>query len=491
MPTTLANSEPVVEMLAPPRSTPAPDAPERTLRFGVREDGVCVLTFDRPGSAANIFDLRTLDELAGELDFIERQTELKGLILTSAKHSIFIAGADLKGLSGGVTPGEVRVLIERGQSVMNRIAALRMPTVAAIHGAAAGGGCEICLACDYRVASPDRATKIGLPETQIGLLPGWGGATRLPRLIGLPKALDIILAGKMLAAKQALRFGLVDELAPAECLTEAALKKIQRGKPTRSTHWLTNNPLAAALIAKRARKEVLRRTRGNYPAVLKALEVVTRGVSQSVEASLALERGAILELAKTEACHNLIRVFFLQECAKKRTLPVEVTATGPKPVTRTAVIGAGVMGAGIAQWLSAHRFPVILRDINAEQVARGMAGIGKIYRDGVKRHAFTAIEARAGLDRIHPTPTEVPLQRTDIVIEAAVENLELKKKLFQRLDELVSADTILATNTSALSISEIAAATRHPERVVGLHFFNPLHRMQLVEVIAANQTSPE
>jgi len=166
-------------------------------------------------------------------------------------------------------------------------------------------------------------------------------------------------------------------------------------------------------------------------------------------------------------------------------------AIGPKPIVRTAVIGAGVMGAGIAQWLSAHRFPVILRDINAEQVARGMSSIGKIYRDGVKRHAFTALEARTGLDRIHPAPTEVPLQRMDIVIEAAVENLELKKKLFQHLDELVSADTILATNTSALSISEIAAATRHPERVVGLHFFNPLHRMQLVEVIAARQTAPE
>lgn len=491
MPMTLTKPESDVEMITPPRSMPAPNAPERTLRFAVREDGICVLTFDRPGSSANIFDLRTLDELAGELDFIERQTELKGLILTSAKHAIFIAGADLKALSEGVSPSEVRALIERGQSVMNRIAALPMPTVAAIHGAAAGGGCEICLACDYRVASPDRATKIGLPETQIGLLPGWGGATRLPRLIGLPKALDIILAGKMLAAKQALRLGVVDELAPAEYLVDAALKKIRLGKPSRPAHWLTNNPLAAALIAKHARKEVLHRTRGNYPAVLKALDVVTRGVSQSVEASLALEREGILELAKTDACHNLVRVFFLQERAKKRSLPVTVTATGPKPIVRTAVIGAGVMGAGIAQWLSAHRFPIILRDINAEQVARGMSSIGKIYRDGVKRHAFTALEARAGLDRIHPAPMEVPLQRMDIVIEAAVENLELKKKLFQRLDEIVSADTILATNTSALSISEIAAATRHPERVVGLHFFNPLHRMQLVEVIAARQTAPE
>jgi 3-hydroxyacyl-CoA dehydrogenase/enoyl-CoA hydratase/3-hydroxybutyryl-CoA epimerase len=486
---TLEKSETAGETFTRSQSSQA--AAERMIHFTVRDDGICVLTFDRPGSSANIFDIHTLDELAGQLDFIERQTKLKGVIFISAKRSIFIAGLDLNLLRENTSPGEVRALIERGQAVMNRVAALPIPTVAAIHGAAVGGGCEISLACDYRIASPDRATKIGLPETKIGLLPAWGGSTRLPRLIGLPKALEIILDGKTLPAKQALKLGVVDELSPAECLTAAAARKISEGKPFRPDHWPTNNALAASVIRSRVRKQLLRKTRGNYPAVLKALDVVTRGSSRSIGASLALEHDGMLELAQTDACRNLIRVFFMQERAKKRTLPVEVSQAGARPVARAAVIGAGVMGAGIAQWISARQLPVILRDINTEQVAKGMARVAKLYHDGVKHHIFTPHEARAGLDRVHSAPAEVPLRQTDIVIEAAVENLESKKKIFQRLDELVSEKTIFATNTSALPISEMAAGTRHPERVVGLHFFNPVHRMQLVEVIAARQTAPE
>jgi 3-hydroxyacyl-CoA dehydrogenase/enoyl-CoA hydratase/3-hydroxybutyryl-CoA epimerase len=464
---------------------------ERTIRLNVRDAGICVLTFDRAGSSANIFDLRTVDELAEELDFIGRQTELKGLVLISAKPSIFIAGADLNLMRESTPPAEVRTLIERGQLVMNHIAALPIPTVAAIHGAAIGGGYEICLACDYRVATPERATKIGLPETKIGLLPAWGGSTRLPRLIGLPKALDIILGGKTVPARQALKLGMVDELAPAEHLLETATRKIQAGKPSQPGHWLVNNPLAASVIAQRARREVMRKTRGNYPAVLKALEVVAQGIVRPVKQSLALEREGIFALAQTEACHNLLRVFFLQERAKKLALPVTVSHAESKPIKHTAVIGAGIMGAGIAQWLAARGLSVILRDLGAARVAEGLANIVRLYRDGAKRHLFTPLEMRDGLDRIQPTPMEAPLRQVDIIIEAVVENLELKQKIFQRLGELAPADTILATNTSALPISEIAAVTRHPERVVGLHFFNPVHRMQIVEIIAARQTAPE
>jgi 3-hydroxyacyl-CoA dehydrogenase/enoyl-CoA hydratase/3-hydroxybutyryl-CoA epimerase len=472
-------------------STPSPAANLRTIQRSIRGDGICVLTFDRPGSAANIFDLRALTELGEELDFVAGAPELEGLILTSAKRSIFIAGADLTMMTREASTEAVRQLIELGQSVMNRLAALPLPTVAAIHGAAVGGGYELCLACDYRVASTDRSTKIGLPETQLGLLPAWGGSTRLPRLIGLPKALDVILAGKTLAAKQALKSGMVDELAPAEYLMDVAVRLIKRGKPKRPSRLLLNNRLVAAVIAARVRPQLLKKTRGHYPAVLKALEVVTRGLSQSVPDSLALERDGILELVKTDVCPNLIQIFFLQERAKKRTLPGAAPQTQPKPVTRTAVIGGGVMGAGIAQWLSARQLPVILRDINTEQVAKGMASIAKAYQDGLKRRVFTQTEARAGLDRIYPAATEVPLRRMDLVIEAAVEKLELKKKIFQRLDELTADDTMLATNTSALPISELAASTRRPERVLGLHFFNPVHRMQLVEIVAARQTAPE
>jgi 3-hydroxyacyl-CoA dehydrogenase/enoyl-CoA hydratase/3-hydroxybutyryl-CoA epimerase len=458
-----------------------------TIHRTIRDDGICLLTLDRAGSSANIFDRATLEELRNELDFIESQSgTLKGVILVSAKRSIFIAGLDLKSISENATASQILEIIELGQTQFNRIAALRIPTVAAIHGAAVGGGFEISLACDWRIASPDHSTKIGLPETKIGLLPAWGGSTRLPRLIGLPKALDIILGGKTPAARAALKLGMVDDIVPAENLVAFAAQKIKEGKPHRPGRWLVNNPLTATLIAKKIRPQLLARTRGHYPAILKALEVATGGLSDSIPSSLKREREGIIELVQGDACRNLIRVFFLQERAKK----FPATPADAKPISRAAVIGAGVMGAGIAQWLSSRRLPVILRDVNAEQVARGMTGIAKIYADGVKRHVLNRREARDGVDRVFPAPNEVPLRNVDLVIEAAVENLELKKTIFERLDALAGDETILATNTSALPISELAAGTRKPERVLGLHFFNPVHRMQLVEVVAARQTAP-
>lgn len=458
-----------------------------TIHRLVRDDGICVLTFDRPGSSANIFDRATLAELGHELDFIESAPDLKGVIFISAKRSIFMAGLDLKTMDENMSPGTVREVIGCGQALFSRIAALKIPTVAAIHGAALGGGCEISLACDYRLASPDRVTKIGLPETRLGLLPAWGGASRLPRLIGLPKALDFILAGKVVLPPQALKLKIIDEIVPAENLIAVALKKISRGKISRPGHWWVNNPVTVSAITTRMRPLLLKKTRGHYPAVLKAFAVMTDGICQSLDDSLALEREGVLELARNEACRNLMRVFFLQEHAKKLS-PVKLET---RPVARTAVIGAGVMGAGISQWLSSKNLPVILRDINPEQVARGLDNIARIYREGVRHHAFTPLEARAGFDKIFPAPAEVPLRHVDLIIEAAVENLELKRKIFGRLEELAGEETILASNTSSLPVSELAAGARRPECVIGLHFFNPVHRMQLVEIIVARQTAPE
>jgi 3-hydroxyacyl-CoA dehydrogenase / enoyl-CoA hydratase / 3-hydroxybutyryl-CoA epimerase len=474
------------ETLAPREKTSLAES-LRTIHRRVLDDNICVLTFDRPGSSANIFDRATLAELGRELDFIEGASWLKGVIFVSAKRSIFMAGLDLKAVDENMSLGAVREIIGCGQALFGRIAALKIPTVAAIHGAALGGGWEMSLACDYRLASPDRVTKIGLPETRLGLLPAWGGATRLPRLIGLPKALDFILAGKVAAPRQALKLGMIDEIVPAEHFTTVARKKIRAGKMPRPNHWLVNHPLMVAAVAARMRPQLLKKTRGHYPAVLKAFEVMTTGLRQSIPDSLALEREGVLELVQLDACRNLLRVFFMQERAKKLS-PVKWET---RPVARTAVIGAGVMGAGIAQWLSAKNLPVILRDINPEQVARGLGNIARIYHEGVRHHIFTSREARAGFDKIFPAPAEVPLGHVDLVIEAAVENLELKRKIFDRLDELAGAETILATNTSSLPVSELAAGTRRPERVVGLHFFNPVHRMQLVEIIVARQTAPE
>ena len=489
--TTLEAPAPKVELKTPPEAKP-----QSIVRY-VTDEQICILTFDKPNSSANVFNKATLQELDSHLDFITGNDQIKGVIIASAKPSIFIAGADIKAFADGAAPELLRELIELGQSVFNRISILQIPTVAAIHGACLGGGYEVALACNYRIASPDKSTKIGLPETQLGILPAWGGSTRLPRLIGLPKALDIILAGKTVAPKQALKYGMVDELVPREYLVEAARKRILSGvaaHPKRKNRLLislSNSGAASELICRRAKGALVGKTRGHYPAPLKALEVAVRGLSGSIERSLNLELEAMEELAQTEACRSLVRLFFLQERAKKMSGGKDESAAQVAPVQKVSVIGAGVMGAGIAQWASARGIGVVLRDINAEQVAKGVASISKLYNDGLKRHIFTSVEARAGMDRIYPSAGEFPLSGIDIVIEAAVEKMGLKKDIFRKLDAAAGPKTILATNTSALSVSELAEATTHPERVVGIHFFNPVHRMQLVEVIVGRGTDPE
>jgi 3-hydroxyacyl-CoA dehydrogenase/enoyl-CoA hydratase/3-hydroxybutyryl-CoA epimerase len=455
----------------------------------VLETGVHILTFDRPDSVANIFDAATLRELNDQLDGIERGAS--GVVFISAKPGIFIAGADLHALET-LTGDGLREFIELGQNVFNRIAGLRIPSVAAIHGACVGGGYELCLACRWRIATADRATKIGLPETQLGILPAWGGSTRLPRLIGVPGALDIILGGKTLPAKAALRRGMIDEIAPRESLRAAALKWLEnrsyRSHRTYRTYFPWQARITAAIAAPIARKRMAEKSRGHYPALPMALDAVTLGARETIEESLRRERVSVLMLAASPECRNLIRVFQLQERAKKLRVP---GAGKPAVVGHVAVIGAGVMGAGIAQWLSARGVRVLMRDIDPERVAGGMSRIAALYATAVKRHILDPKEARDGMDRVSPAATETPLNAVDLVIEAAVEKMDLKKRIFARLDETAPLRTLLATNTSALSITELGAAVKHADRVVGIHFFNPVHRMPLVEVITGEQTSAE
>jgi 3-hydroxyacyl-CoA dehydrogenase / enoyl-CoA hydratase / 3-hydroxybutyryl-CoA epimerase len=470
--------------------------PAPLIRREVTDDQICILTFDRPDSAANIFDRDTLLELDVHLAAIEQDRNLRGVVVTSAKDNIFIAGADLNSLAKTDDAAHLSNLIRLGQDTFNRLANLPIPTVAAIHGACVGGGYEICLACDMRVATPDKATKIGLPETQLGILPAWGGSTRLPRLIGLPAALDIILAGKTVVAPKAAKLSMIDGVVPHEILQETAEqwivsgKKLPRGKrrlaPTKM--GLFNSGLIAGIIERRVRPDIEKRTRGHYPAITKALEVVVNGLGVSEANSMEMEHNAIMELAKTPAAGNLVQVFFLQERAKKIRMLKDAKTP---PITKAAVIGAGVMGSGIVQWLSSRDCQVAMRDINAAAVAHGMANIGKLYQAGVERRKFTAIEARQGIDRVRPMVELYPMKQIDLVIEAAVERLDLKVDLFHQLEGRIRDDAILATNTSALSITTIAQGLLVPERVVGIHFFNPVHRMQLVEVIRGEKTDPE
>jgi 3-hydroxyacyl-CoA dehydrogenase / enoyl-CoA hydratase / 3-hydroxybutyryl-CoA epimerase len=452
------------------------------IRRETSEDHICVLTFDRPDSGANIFDAATLDDLNEHLDAVEKDASLRGLIIASAKKSIFVAGADLKTLLQAARTGEMRGFIERGQQVFNRLADLKIPTVAAIHGASAGGGYEVALACDYRVASDDPSTRIGLPETSLGLLPAWGGCTRLPRLIGAEKAAEVILKGKLYSAQEASKVGLVDDVAPQDQLLDLARKKLSGGKrpsPGASRPPLPNQGEARGVAGGEGR------TTGNA-APSRALEIINRTLSISPNESLKLELEGIVELGKTESTQNLIRNFFLAEKYKKGT-----SQTPPEKIVHAAVIGAGVMGSGIAQWLSSRGVTVILRDVAREQIDRGLANVEKVYADAVKRGLMTEEKAKQGRARICGSTAPMELRDVQFVIEATSEKMEIKKEVFRELAMEAGPKTIVATNTSALPVSELADVTVSPEHVIGLHFFNPVSRMKLVEVVVAKQTSDE
>lgn len=451
-------------------------------------DGIAVLTFDRPNSSANIFDIAALNELDAHIAALEARSDLKGVVLISAKARIFIAGADLNSFTGA-TLEQMGAVVDLGHRVFTRLERLKIPSVAAIHGICLGGGCELALGCDWRVASLDKATKIGLPETQLGILPAWGGSVRLPRLVGLPAALGIILAGKQLAGIPAQKIGLVDEVAHPEYILAAAKKLLGRGKrPAPSPKGLMNSAALRPIVAMKAKKDVLSKTRGHYPAPLKALEVCRAALGQPLEAGLALERAAFLELVQTPACRSLMSIFHLQERAKK--LKAGDADGKGRTVKRVAVIGAGVMGAGIAQWTSSRGYATLMKDVAPDALAKGLKAAGKLYLEAVKRRKLTQAEATAAFDLITPVHSDVPLASVDLVIEAAVEKLELKQKIFRSLEAASGPGTVLATNTSALSIDSIAGGLADPSRVVGIHFFNPVHRMQLVEIIRGPRTSP-
>src|SRR5437870_1155585 len=386
------------------------------------DHGICLLTFDRPESGANIFDATTLSDLDQQLDFIEQDDSLEGVMIVSSKKSIFIAGADLKTLLHQAQTGEMRAFIAEGQRIFNRLAALKIPTCAAIHGACAGGGYETTLACDWRVASDDPATRIGLPETTLGLIPAWGGCTRLPRLIGTEKAAEVILKGKLYSAQEAKQLGLVDEIVPRDQLLDAARKKLRDGKRP------SPSPLPPGEADGGAAGEGKASAPGasGNPAPARALEIIRKNLP--LDQSLAAELDTIAELGGTDATQNLIRNFFLAEKYKRGS-----SKQMPEKITHAAVIGAGIMGSGIAHWLSSRGVSVILRDVGTEELTRGLASIEKTYADAVKRGIMTDEKAKEGRARIVASSAPIEMRDVQIVIEAASEKMEIKKEIFREL----------------------------------------------------------
>jgi 3-hydroxyacyl-CoA dehydrogenase/enoyl-CoA hydratase/3-hydroxybutyryl-CoA epimerase len=435
---------------------------------------VYVLTFDRPNSETNILDLETLTELDDRLKAIAGDTGSRGVIFETAKSASFFGGEEVEALAGAASEKALRAVIELGQQVMARIAGLRPVTVSAIHGASIGGGFELCLATDYRLASPDPATRLALPAARFGILPCWGGVGGLARLIGARKALDVIAHSREFAAPRALAANLVDELIPREHLHRFALECVARGKPRRP---------GTGRCGKAALAGIVRDLRGNYPAATQAMAVIAKSAGLPMEQVLPLEAAVAVDLWRTPARRNLVRHAGMVKGA--------AAADGSRmpPIRRAAVIGAGVMGSAIAQHLSARQVDVILRDTSAERVLQGMAAAARIYRLAGEDRPPDERAIRAGMDRVTPAAEAVPLRLADVVIEAGPEDLETKAGIFAEIARLAGPRALLATTTATLSVTRIAESADGPERVVGLHFFHPVGTAPLVEVVTGEKTS--
>jgi 3-hydroxyacyl-CoA dehydrogenase/enoyl-CoA hydratase/3-hydroxybutyryl-CoA epimerase len=463
----------------------------------VGADRLATLTFDSPEKKLNVFTRTALQELERALEELAGRQDVSCLILLSGKPGSFIAGADVEEIARVTDPVEAEAGSRVGHRLFAAWEALPFPTVAAIRGVCLGGGLEISLASTFRVASDRPDTKLGLPEVQLGILPAWGGSTRLPRLIGIAEALDLILTGRTVDGRKALKLGLVDALLPDArfldlvrdfALARAGSKRRDETGIDFKELLLEKNPVGRKILFDQARKKTLEQSRGHYPAPLRAIEVVRVGIEHGVKAGFDAEARAAAELATSKIAKNLLHVFHLTENAKKETgLP----GAEPRKVSSTAVLGAGVMGGGIAQLIADKtNLPVRMKDVRDEALTSGMQHAAELFDKQVKRRRLSVPEAKRKMALLLPTLDFSGFARADLVIEAIVENLGVKQEVFAETAKHVRADTVLASNTSSLSIAGIGARTPERGRVVGMHFFNPVGKMPLVEVIAPEGADP-
>ncbi|HEX4963383.1 MAG TPA: 3-hydroxyacyl-CoA dehydrogenase NAD-binding domain-containing protein [Thermoanaerobaculia bacterium] len=463
----------------------------------VGADRLATLTFDSPEKKVNVFTRTALQELEHVLEELGGRRDVGCLVLLSGKPGSFIAGADVEEIARVTDPVEAEAGARVGQRLFSAWEALPFPTVAAVRGLCLGGGLELSLASTFRVVSDRADTKLGFPEVQLGILPAWGGSTRLPRLIGIADALDMILTARAVNARKALKLGLADALLPdARFLDEVrnfALARLdKKHRDETGTGFkevlLEKNPVGRMILFDQARKKTLEQSRGHYPAPLRAIEVVRVGIEHGAKAGFDAEARAAAELAVSKIAKNLLHVFHLTEAAKKETgLP----GAEPLSVRDTAVLGAGVMGGGIAQLIADKTsLPVRMKDVRDEALASGMMHAAGLFEKQVKRRRLTIPELRRKMALLHPTLDYSGFARADLVIEAIVENLGVKQEVFAETAKHVRAGAVLASNTSSLSIEAIGAKTPKPGRVVGMHFFNPVGKMPLVEVIAPEGADP-
>jgi len=471
-------------------------------------DGIAVITFDLPNESVNKLSRAVKDEFVALVTRLERDPSVQGAVFISGKPDVWIAGADIEEFLQLKTATDAERLSRDGQMLLDSVERLRVPIVAAIHGACLGGGLETALACRYRIATDHPKTILGLPEVQLGLIPGAGGTQRLPRRIGLTNALDLILTGKQVRAKKALQLGLIDELVHPSILRSVAIQRARevaegRRKSERrggglKGFFLDGNPGGRAIVLRKAREQTLAKSRGNYPALIAAIDAVSAGYERGVAHGYREESRKFGEMAMTDVSRQLIFLFFATNELKKdpgvdpsQHPDLPVSAFEPLPVEKIAIIGAGFMGAGIASIAVQHGSLVRLKDADHSRVAKGYAAVRDVLKERLTKKQITKIQYSDYMALLGGTVDYSGFGNVDLVIEAVFEDLAVKHQVLRETEAAISPAAIFATNTSTIPISLIAQASSRPERVLGMHFFSPVHKMPLVEVITTEQTYPQ
>jgi 3-hydroxyacyl-CoA dehydrogenase/enoyl-CoA hydratase/3-hydroxybutyryl-CoA epimerase len=465
-----------------------------------QSDGVLVVTIDQPGDSINKVDRALGADLERVLGMVDTDRTIRAVVIASGKKDIFIAGADIEQFLEFKTELDAENASKFGQRLLNLLEKSRVPVVAAIHGACLGGGLELALACRWRICSDHPKTILALPEVQLGLIPGMGGSQRLPRLIGVRAALDMILTGRNIRAKNALKMGLVDEMMHPDILVETAKQRAieladKKVRPRRGGRGvmgavLDGNPLGRSFVYSRARAGVIQKTHGHYPAPLAAIDVVRYGLSNGVALGLDEEAKVFGRMAVTPESKQLVFLFFATTSLKK-DMGVAEPAPDALPVNKLAVLGAGFMGAGITSVAVQQGTIVRLKDTDFARVGSGLAAVRGVLKERLVKKQITSQQFDDMMTLAGGTVDYSGFGNADLLIEAVFEDLSVKHKVLQAVEEKLPVRAVIASNTSTIPIHQVASGLKHPERVLGMHFFSPVHKMPLLEVIVTPQTAPD
>jgi 3-hydroxyacyl-CoA dehydrogenase/enoyl-CoA hydratase/3-hydroxybutyryl-CoA epimerase len=484
----------------------APKAEAKIITLTPRADGIAVLSIDDPSEPLNTITQRFGEELIALIDRVESDASIKAAVLISAKKDSFIVGANIDMLRAIKLASDAERMSAELAKGLVRLGRLTKPFVAAVHGSALGGGFELALACHAIVATDDKKTALGLPEVQLGLIPAANGLLRVAERAGLQVALDLGLTGKNVRPAKAKKLGLVDEVCPAPVLLDVACATARdlvahgktKAEPRLITHLrskdlgaaaLEDNPFGRAILFKKAREETRAKTKGHYPATERVIDVLERFGSKGFAAAAALEAKSFGELVVSETAHRLIEVFFATTALKK-DIGVDDPKVKPHDVDRVAMLGGGLMGGGIAYITIDAGIPVRLKDKDDAGLGRGLKYVRGILDERVKKKQLPPEERDQKLALLTATTDFTGLKHADVVIEAVFEDLSLKHAVLKEVESIAGDQTIFASNTSSIPISKIASVSRHPETVVGMHYFSPVHKMPLLEVIRTEKTAP-